>query len=97
MFCFISFIYFICAENYCSVLNNYTYAITCRSSLDTKCKESSKCSTGRDCESKAQTIFSDEQAQKKSSKGNDRDLLDIKRYQIFTSYCYVKVKIILCT
>ena len=47
-----------------------TYEILiCRASLDTKCKEGSKCFPRRDCESKAQTVFCYEQAQETSSTG----------------------------
>lgn len=38
--------------------------------MDSKCKEGSKCLTGGDCESKAQTVFHDEQAEEKSTEGN---------------------------
>lgn len=46
------------------------FALTAyRSSLDTKCKEGSKCFFGWNSESKAQAILYDEQAKEKSFKG----------------------------
>lgn len=40
----------------------------------TEYKESAKCLLRRDCESKTQTVFSDEQVQEKSPNGNFIDL-----------------------
>jgi hypothetical protein len=39
--------------------------------MASKCQESSKCSSWRHCKVKAETVFKDEQIQKKSTKGVD--------------------------
>ena len=53
-----------------SVANNKVLYLTkCRSSLVTKCKESSKCIFGWNREGKAQAILCDEQAEEKSTEG----------------------------
>lgn len=41
----------------------------CRTPLDTKCKESFKCTVGRYSENKAQAVLCDEQIQKESLAG----------------------------
>lgn len=60
------------------------FCLYSRTSLATKCQEGSKCSLGWNCESKAQAIFRDEQAQEKSSKGNA--LKDEQHIQITTYF-----------
>lgn len=67
-FCVPFFLGFLVANRYEDIKPNFL--LGCRTPLVARCQESSKCPTWRDCKSKAEAIFCNEQAKKESSNGD---------------------------